>query len=131
MPSEKTTFQAGMYMKTKRGEGVRCQVSGARCEGTYLHPEVQASGFARVRSEKTTFQAGMCMKTLNDEGASGDVDENKGPPGKRRLEGMFSARNCHERFAGFIKRPLHGTGCGKMLRLCTPSCVSDSEAMSE
>ena len=36
---EKTTFQAGMYMKTKR---TRCQVSGARCQGAHLGWEVPA-----------------------------------------------------------------------------------------
>ena len=56
----KTTFQAGMCMKTKR---TRCQVSGARCQGAHLGSPVQAGGFATVRREKATFQAGMCMKT--------------------------------------------------------------------
>ena len=58
--SEKTTFQAGMCMKTKR---TRCQVSGARCQGARLDSEVPAGGCGMARSQKTTFQAGMCMKT--------------------------------------------------------------------
>ena len=49
----KTTFQAGMCMKTKR----------RRCQGAHLGSPVQAGGFATVRREKATFQAGMCMKT--------------------------------------------------------------------
>ena len=57
--SERTTFQAGMCMKTKRR---RCQVSGARFQAIHHDPELLARGLGTVRSERTTFQAGMCMK---------------------------------------------------------------------
>ena len=61
MPSGKTTFQAGMCMKTNRR--TRCQVPGVRCQGVHPDSQVQARGLATVRSEKPTFQAGMCLKT--------------------------------------------------------------------
>ena len=75
--SEKTTFQAGMCMKTKR---TRCQVSGARCQGARLGQEVPAGGCERPTSEKTTFQAGMCKKTKNTvRSPRSEVRSSKGP----------------------------------------------------
>ena len=47
--SEKTTFQAGMYMKTKR---TRCQVSGARCQGAHLGWEVPAGALETCGAKK-------------------------------------------------------------------------------
>ena len=77
MPSAKTTFQAGMCMKTKR---TRCRVSGARCQGCSSSLGSPGRRVRDVRREYTTFQAGMCVKTKDTVRSSGSrVRSQKAP----------------------------------------------------